>query len=40
MIRSPSVDKLKALGYQPKVDLRTGLRNTYDWYKAHRVKLD
>jgi nucleoside-diphosphate-sugar epimerase len=40
MIRSPSVDRLKALGYQPKVDLRTGLRNTYDWYKAHRVKLD
>lgn len=40
MIRSPNINQLKTLGYEPKVDLRTGLLTTYDWYKAHSVKLD
>ncbi len=40
MVRSPSVDRMKALGYQPKIGLREGLRHTLDWYRAHNVTLD
>lgn len=27
-----SADKIKALGWQPKIDLTKGLQNTYSWY--------
>lgn len=40
MVRSPSIDKMKMLGFQPKVDLREGLRRTLDWYRSHQVALD
>ncbi|MGD9768664.1 MAG: NAD-dependent epimerase/dehydratase family protein, partial [Pseudolabrys sp.] len=40
MVRSPSVAKLTALGYKPKVDLREGLTRTLDWYRTHQVTLD
>lgn len=40
MVRSPSVAKLTALGYKPKVDLRDGLKRTLDWYRTHQVTLD
>ena len=31
--RCPDITKLKNLGFSPKVDLKDGLRKTYDWYK-------
>ena len=34
--RCPDISKMRALGYEPRVDLRTGLARTADWYEAHR----
>lgn len=31
-----AVDKLTALGWQPRTDLETGIRRTYEWYLTHR----
>ena len=30
-----NVDKVKALGWEPKIGLRDGIESTYEWYKAH-----
>ena len=30
-----NVDKVKALGWEPKIGLRDGIESTYQWYKAH-----
>jgi GDP-L-fucose synthase len=27
-----NVDKLKSLGWQPKISLREGIEKTYEWY--------
>jgi nucleoside-diphosphate-sugar epimerase len=36
-VRAFSIDKAKTeLGYDPKVDLQTGLRRTAQWYAEHR----
>ena len=32
-----NVDKVKALGWKPKIGLRDGIESTYEWYKAHVV---
>jgi UDP-glucose 4-epimerase len=40
MVRSPSIDKMKKLGFRPKVELREGLRRTLEWYRSHQVALD
>ena len=40
LVRSPSVKKLNALGFKPKIDLREGLSRTYQWYLEHNVALD
>ncbi len=32
-----NVDKVKALGWEPKIGLRDGIESTYEWYKAHVV---
>lgn len=40
MVRSPSVAKLKKLGYSPQIDLEQGLQKTCDWYQQMTVKLD
>ena len=32
-----NVDKVKALGWEPKISLRDGIESTYQWYKAHVV---
>jgi GDP-L-fucose synthase len=29
------VSRLKALGWKPLIDLRTGIRQTYEWYTTH-----
>jgi nucleoside-diphosphate-sugar epimerase len=35
-VRAFNIDKArKELGYQPKVDLRTGLGRTGEWYREH-----
>jgi len=30
-----SVDKIKALGWKPKISLQEGIQSTYEWYKLH-----
>lgn len=40
MVRSPSINKIKALGFNPKIGLREGLRLTLEWYRSHQVALD
>ena len=40
LVRSPSVKKLNALGFKPKIDLREGLSRTFQWYLEHNVALD
>ena len=30
--RCPNIDKLKSLGHSKKVELKEGLKNTYEWY--------
>ena len=32
-----NVDKIKALGWEPKIGLNDGIEATYQWYKAHVV---
>lgn len=36
-MRCPDCSKLKALGWEPKVGLAEGLKQTADWYKEHPV---
>ena len=31
-----SADKIRALGWSPKISLDEGLRDAFDWYLAHR----
>jgi len=33
------VSRLSALGWQPKIPLEQGLRQTWDWYQAHRETI-
>jgi len=35
-----SGDKLKALGWSPRVDLENGIRSTYDWFLKHAADAD
>ena len=30
-----NVDKIKALGWEPKISLREGIESTYQWYKEN-----
>ncbi len=32
-----NVDKIKALGWEPKIDLRRGIKSTYQWYKNNAI---
>lgn len=34
--RCPDISKMRALGYQPRVNLDEGLRRTTEWYLGHR----
>lgn len=34
--RCPDISKMRALGYQPRVNLDEGLRRTTEWYLVHR----
>lgn len=36
--RCPNISKMRALGYEPMVDLTEGLRRTAQWYEANREK--
>jgi GDP-L-fucose synthase len=33
------VSRLKSLGWQARIPLREGIKNTYDWYLANRQEL-
>lgn len=35
--RRPNIDKLRALGYRPRISLRDGLAGTINWYLANRA---
>ena len=32
-----NVDKIKSLGWEPKIGLREGIESTYEWYKENVV---
>jgi len=32
-----NVDKIKSLGWEPKIDLLTGIKSTYEWYKKNAI---
>ena len=32
-----NVDKIKSLGWEPKIDLRKGIEKTYEWYKKNVI---
>ena len=32
-----NVDKIKSLGWEPKISLREGIESTYEWYKKNVV---
>jgi GDP-L-fucose synthase len=33
-----NVDKIKSLGWEPKISLRKGIEQTYQWYKENACK--
>jgi GDP-L-fucose synthase len=33
-----NVDKMKSLGWEPKIDLKEGIKSTYEWYKDYACK--
>ena len=33
-----NVDKIKALGWEPKISLKEGIKSTYEWYKDYACK--
>ena len=35
--RCPNINKIRGLGYNPKVSLSNGLKNTIDWYTSKSV---
>lgn len=38
MTRIPSIEKLKRLGWNPKVKIEEGIKKTYEWYKENLGK--
>lgn len=34
------ISRLAELGWQPKIDLEEGLRQTYEWYKANKAEIN
>jgi GDP-L-fucose synthase len=32
-----NIDKIKALGWKPKINLLEGIQNTYEWYKKNEI---
>jgi len=39
--RRASIDKArKLLGYEPKMDIRTGLKRTYDWILENKDRIE
>ena len=33
-----SIDKIKELGWKPSIDLKSGVQDTYRWYKENMVQ--
>lgn len=34
------ISKLKAMGWEPKIDLEEGLKKTYEWYQANKAEIN
>lgn len=34
------ISKLKAMGWEPKISLEAGLKQTYEWYKANKAEIN
>ena len=34
------ISKLKAMGWEPKISLEEGLKQTYEWYKANKAEIN
>jgi GDP-L-fucose synthase len=32
-----NVDKIKSLGWKPTIELKSGIKQTYDWYLKNRI---
>ncbi len=32
-----NIDKIKSLGWEPKIGLREGIEKTYEWYKKNAI---
>ncbi len=37
MSKKGNVDKIKSLGWEPKIGLREGIESTYKWYVENEV---
>ncbi len=37
--RCPDITKMRALGFEPRINLQQGLRMTADWYARHRTRV-
>ena len=35
--RCPSIEKMKQLGYEPKIDIDAGLKKTFDFYRNFKA---
>lgn len=33
-----NIDKLRELGWQPRIELKRGLQNAYEWYRTHQTE--
>ena len=34
------ISRLKAMGWEPKIDLEEGLKQTYEWYKTNKAETN
>ena len=34
------ISKIKAMGWEPKISLEEGLKQTYEWYKTNKATIN
>ena len=40
MRKLTDISRIKATGWQPKISLEEGLKQTYEWYKANKAEIN